>query len=67
MWHDLLNCAQINSDATVALKQQSSEKKYVHLYINPHHCQEKLHMALKLTGALNCIPDYTPVSMLRVH
>ena len=28
MWHDLLSCAQINSDATVALKQQSSEKIY---------------------------------------
>jgi len=27
MWHDLLSCAQINSDATVALKQQPSEKK----------------------------------------
>ena len=27
MWHDLLSCAQINSDATVALKQQSSGKK----------------------------------------
>jgi len=24
-------------------------------------------MALKLTGALNHIPDYTSVSMLRVH
>ena len=24
-------------------------------------------MALKLTGALNCIPNYTSVSMLRIH